>query len=76
MDRLEQLTKQSSVKGERSVWVEAAQPISILDLYPSYQTNEGFALQTVDHLVRSALGDVMRELKQHQRIYFPLPQAE
>lgn len=64
VDRLEQeVLGSSDAKGHRIVWMEAAEPIPLIDYYNEYQSNPALAIQKVDQHVRKSLVSALVRLK-------------
>lgn len=66
LDRLEeQILNRRSPKGHRKVWIDAAEPLSLLEYHAEYQSAPVKAIQHIDGDVRSSLLSTKQELQSH-----------
>jgi 1-acyl-sn-glycerol-3-phosphate acyltransferase len=64
VDRLEQqLTGKTSVKGHRVVYLEASQPIDLLELYPQYEQSADETIEKLSKKIQATLRETLKELK-------------
>lgn len=69
IDRLETLIVGSnSFKGDRVAWIDAGAPINLLDMWSFYLLDPHRAVSMVDRRVRTALTDVLFQLKQKRSV--------
>ncbi len=71
IDRLEYLIiGRTHPKGHRTAWLESAQPVDLLDMWPFFLRDQSRAVSMVDRRVRTALNDTLHQLREKRQLSF------